>query len=268
MDDASAASLMSCCLAREIADDDVVGVGLGTPLGLAAALMARRTHAPGATVLVSGAVSPRASVAECMGGAGTLAGRAAGYVSHLESMEMAERRAMTLQFLRPAQIDALANMNVSRLEGPGGEPLRLPGGLATADVAKLLGRLVIYHTDHRPRSLPATVAFVTGAGGGDPERGTLGPATLVTNRAVLDFDSGAWRVRSLHAGESADEVAELTGFELHGAAGAPETPPPSAAELEALAEVDELAIRELEFRDTRAAASARLASAHHQRKAL
>jgi glutaconate CoA-transferase subunit B len=263
MDDSAAASLMSCCLAREIADEDVVGVGLGTPLGLAAALMARRTHAPGATVLVSGAVSPRASVAECMGGAGMLAGRSAGFVSHLESMEMAERRAMTLQFLRPAQIDARANMNVSRIEGPGGEQVRLPGGLATADVARLLGRLVIYHTDHRPRSLPAAVSFVTGAGGGDAERGTLGPATLVTNRAVLDFDGGVWRVRSLHGGESAREVAELTGFELQGAAGAPETPPPSAAELEALDEVDELAIRELEFRETRAAASARLASVHH-----
>jgi acyl CoA:acetate/3-ketoacid CoA transferase beta subunit len=39
------AALMTCRLAREIHDGDVVGVGLGTPLALAAALLARRTHA-------------------------------------------------------------------------------------------------------------------------------------------------------------------------------------------------------------------------------
>jgi glutaconate CoA-transferase subunit B len=263
MDDAATAVLMSCCLAREIGDQDVVGVGLGTPLGLSAALMARRSHAPAATVLVSGAVSPRASVAMCMGGAGTLAGHTAGFVSHLESMEMAERRTMTLQFLRPAQVDAAANMNVSRLEGPDGEQLRLPGGLATADVTKLLGRLVLYHTDHRPRSLPQRVSFVTGAGGGDERSGTRGPVTLITDRAVLDFGQGSWRVRSLHHGQSAAEVQELTGFLLLGVATAPETPAPTSVELAALADVDELAVRELEFRQTRAAAAARLASIHH-----
>ena len=106
MDDAATALLVTCCLAREIGPGDVVGVGLGTPAGLAAALLAQRTSAPDAVVVVSGAISPRADVAECMGGAGALGGRAAGFVSHLESMEMAERQAMTLQFLRPAQVDA------------------------------------------------------------------------------------------------------------------------------------------------------------------
>jgi hypothetical protein len=42
----------------------------------------------------------------------------------------------------------------------------------------------------------------------------------------------------------------------------PQTDPPTAAELSALAEVDPDALRELELRDTRDAAAQRLAHAH------
>jgi acyl CoA:acetate/3-ketoacid CoA transferase beta subunit len=263
MDDAQVAALITCCLAREIVDGDVVGVGLGTPAGLAAALLAQRTHAPAAHVIVSGAVSPRAGVAECMAGASALDGAAAGFVSHLETMEMAERRAMTLQFLRPAQIDAEANLNVSRVEDGAGRLARLPGGLATADVTRLLGRIVVYHTDHRERALPARVAYRTAAGGGDARIGTRGPVSLITDRAVMDFCGGGWSVRSLHPGQDAELVRRHTGFPLAGADRAPPTPLPSAAELAGLAAVDGLALRELEFRGTRTAATARLAGLHH-----
>jgi glutaconate CoA-transferase subunit B len=257
------ATLMTCRLAREIDDDDVVGVGLGTPLGLAAALLARRTHAPNAQVLTAGAISPDADVCVCMGGAAALEGRTAGFVSHIATMEMAERRAMTLQFLRPAQIDAAANMNVSRVEGADGEQMRLPGGLATADVARLLPRLVLYHTDHRARSLPARVDFVTGAGGGDSVLGTRGPVRLVTERAVLGFDDGGWRLETVHPGHSATEVEANTGFRLKRDDEVYETSAPTTDELAALAEVDRLALRELDFRSTRSAAARRLAGAQH-----
>jgi len=263
MDDAATAVLVTCCLAREIAAGDVVGVGLGTPAGLAGALLAQRAHAPDAVVIVSGAVSPRADVAECVAGAAALRGRAAGFVSHVESMEMAERRAMTVQFLRPAQVDADANVNVSRVAGEDGRASRLPGGLATADVTRLLGRIVLYHTDHRARSLPARVGYRTAAGGGDAVSGARGPVSLVTDRAVLAFEHGRWEVRSLHPGQSADAVAANTGFPLAGADDAPPTPAPTPAELDALDGVDRLALRELDFRGTRAAAAARLARLHH-----
>ena len=48
------ATLMTCRLAREVRNGDVVGVGLGTPLALAAALLARATDAPKADVIVGG----------------------------------------------------------------------------------------------------------------------------------------------------------------------------------------------------------------------
>jgi glutaconate CoA-transferase subunit B len=176
-------------------------------------------------------------------------------------MEMAERRSMTVQFLRPAQVDGAGNANTSRIRDEHGSVRRLPGGLATADVWRILPRVVVYHTDHRERSLPDKVAFVTGAGGGDRERGTRGPTVLVTDRAVFRFTPGGGvRLESLHPGEELERVASDTGFHFDVGDAVATTAAPSGAELSALEQVDRQAIRELELRETRHAAAARLAS--------
>ena len=130
---------------------DVVGVGLGTPLALCAALVAQRLDAPEATVLVGGAVSPKATLDQCL--RHEVAGRTPGYVPHLDTMDMAERQAMTLQFLRPAQVGGDGSANTSRVEA-NGRIVRFPGGLALADVPNLMPRIVLYHTAHEPRALP------------------------------------------------------------------------------------------------------------------
>jgi acyl CoA:acetate/3-ketoacid CoA transferase beta subunit len=266
MTGAERAALVACCLSREITDADVVGVGLGTPLALAAALAARTGHAPGAHVLVAGALSPDADVTTCMGGAAALAGRTAAFVPHLLTMEMAERRSMTLQFLRPAEVDGTGGANVSRIVAADGSVRRLPGGLATADVFRILPRVILYHTDHRVRSLPARVGFLTGAGGGDEVAGTRGPERLVTDRAVFGLgrgEGGRATLESLHPGEDLDQVRALTGFEFHvDPAGVAVTPSPTADERAALERVDPDGLRELELRETRAEASRRFAAAH------
>ena len=172
-------------------------------------------------------------------------------------MEMAERRAMTLQFLRPAEVDGAGNANTSRIVAADGSVRRLPGGLATADVLRILPRVVLYHPDHRPRSLPDQVSFITGAGGGDTLRGPRGPVRLVTDRAVFEFTPRGAVLESLHPGEDLDRVLSDTGFavivdELR------VTSEPTPEELVALREVDRHALRELELRGTRAAAAERL----------
>lgn len=250
---------MACRLSREIGDDDVVGVGLGTPLALAAALAARRCHAARSHLLVAGALSPDADLETCLRGAAALSGRTAAYVPHVLTMEMAERRSMTLQFLRPAQVDGNGNANTSRIPVGDGSVRRLPGGLATADVFRILPRVVLYHTDHRPRSLPPQVSFVTGAGGGDPVAGTRGPVRLITDRAVFEFTAEGPRLESLHPGEDLDAVRNETGFSF-AVDEVVETAPPSVDELAALDEVDPHALRELELRSTRQAAAGRLAT--------
>jgi glutaconate CoA-transferase subunit B len=256
-----AALIMTCRLARELRDGDVVGVGLGTPLALTAALLARRVHAPLADVIVAGAVSPDADVATCLRGAGALADRTAGYAVHLVTMEMAERRAMTMQFLRPAQVDGRGSANTSAIVRDGAVATRLPGGLATADVLRILPRVVLYHTDHRPRSLPEQVSFRTGAGGGDAVAGTRGPTALITDLAVFAFGADGAKLESVHPGVTVDEVVRQTGFFVDPES-VPETAVPTDEELTALEQLDPHAMRELELRVTAEAASRRLASLH------
>ncbi len=254
------ATLMVCRLAREIRDRDVVGVGLGTPLALAAALLARQTQAPGSQLLVGGALSPDADLLTCLGGAAALVGRTPGFVPHVLTMEMAERGSMTMQVLRPAEVDGQGNANTSRVTGREGQVRRLPGGLATADVLRILPRVVLYHTDHRRRSLPERVSFCTGAGGGDAQSGTEGPVRLVTDRAVIAFSAEGPVLESIHPGQVLEDVLAETGF-VPSTGPVVETAAPTPEELEALRRIDGHALRELELRDTRAAAAERLKAA-------
>jgi glutaconate CoA-transferase subunit B len=242
--------VVTCALAREIEANDVIGVGLGTPTALCAALLARATHAGGATVLVGGAVSPRATLARCL--RHELAGRTPGYVPHLESMDMAERQTMTLQFLRPAQVGPDGSANTSRVEADG-RLVRFPGGLALADVVNLMPRIVLYHTAHEPRALPARVGFRTAAGGGIVRGGYVarGATTLVTDRAVIRFEPGGPRLESVHPGETVAGVLAATGFALR-AERVAETPRPTAGELAALEAVDPERERGREFKRRRA----------------
>jgi glutaconate CoA-transferase subunit B len=254
------ADLMVAVLAREVREDDVVGVGLGTPMALCACLVARRTHAPGAQLLVAGAVSPDADLLTCMRGAGALAGRTAGYVPHIDTMDMAERQAMTLQFLRPAQVDGEGSTNTSTIRRPGTPTLRFPGGLATADVPRLMPRIVLYHTDHRPRGLVARVDVVTGRGG-PSERGgyrSEGPTVLVTDLCVIALGDDGPSLVSVHPGVDADRATEATGFPLRVGRRVPVTEPPRPEEVAAMEELDPHGLRGAEARDTRAEALPRM----------
>ncbi len=210
------ADVMITALAAEIGDDDLVGVGLGTPMALAAALLARRTHAPRAHVLAGGAMDADADLPTYMGGSRALAGRSPGWVSHFDSMDMAERHRMTIQILRPGQVDGVGNLNTSRIGGLDHPSVRFPGGLATGDVPMILPRLAVYLPSHRARSLPERVGFVTGRGGGwrgesYPSRGTV---LLVTDRAVIRFSSAGARLVSVHPWSDVGSVVEATGFSL------------------------------------------------------
>jgi glutaconate CoA-transferase, subunit B len=248
-DRVAVADVMLAALAAEIRDGDVLGVGLGTPLAVAAGLLARATHAPGAHLLVGGAVDPDADLATCLGGATAVLGRTVGFVPHLDTMDMAERQAMTLQFLRPGQVDGRGAMNTSRI-GPAIRPsLRFPGGLATADVPGLLPRLVVYLPRHAARSLPERVSCVTGAPGGvsTDRYSTRGVITLVTDKAVIDFADGQAHLRSIHPGVDREELAASTGFALAGLDDAVTSPGLDPEQAEAMARLDPGGLRAQEL---------------------
>lgn len=251
--------VVTCALARQVHADDVVGVGLGTPIALCATMVAQRTGARGATVLCGGAVSPRATLAECM--RHETGGRTPGFVPHLDTMDMAERQRMTLQFFRPAQVGPDGSANTSRVQA-GDRLVRFPGALALPDTPNLMPRVLLYHTAHEPRNLPAAVGFRTAPGGGIERGGyrSLGATKLITDKAVIAFGPGGPRLESFHPGETVESVVAATGFAL--AAGeAVETPAPSPEESAALEAVDAGRLRDSEFKNLRASASERRAHA-------
>ena len=61
---------------------------------------------------------------------------------------------------------------------------------------------------------------------------------MVTPRAVMDFDPTTLRMRlkSVHAGNTAEEVQRNTGFDLGIRGDVPQTPPPTEEELTVLRE--------------------------------
>jgi acyl CoA:acetate/3-ketoacid CoA transferase beta subunit len=122
---------------------------------------------------------------------------------------------------------------------------RLPGGLAHADIACLIGRLVAYRAGNDKRFLPEEVDFVTGAAGR--------VATIVTAAAVLDWDGERFRLASVHAGVTRDEAIAGCGFALDAPALVPvtEIPPPEAIRL-LREEIDPHSMRRLETREGRA----------------
>ncbi len=245
------ADLMVVALARMVVAGDVVGVGLGTPLALVAALVARHATQHGVHVLAGGALDVNGGVESHLRDPRDQLSLTPGFVPHLDSMDMAERQAMTLQFLRPAQIDRFGNLNTSRIGVRSAPTARFSGGLATADVPALLPRVIAYHPDHRPRSLPAQVDWITGAGHGwaGGTRKAAGTVAVVTDLAVIEFVERRGRVKSIHPWSDASTVGENTGFELSMSEDAPPTPKPTPDELATLDLVDPRRRRDEEVPD-------------------
>lgn len=233
------ADLMTVCLARCVVPGDVIGVGLGTPIALVAAVVARELHAD-VHALAGGAFDVEGAADVWLGSRDDTAGKVVGYVSHLDSMEMAERQAMTLQFLRPAQVDSHGNLNTSRIGTRAAPQVRFPGGLATADVPSILPRVVAYLPKHEARNLPESVSYVTGSGRGRPDEhdAAAGVVTVVTDLGVIDFDRGEARLRSVHPWSTLAEIEECTGYSLRVDAEPATTPPATGDEAAALARVD------------------------------
>lgn len=182
-------------LACECRDDDVVVVGVGTPIATAAAFLARELRTPDLTIIAGGAVDPPTlDVCDTLLDPAVLSRRAATTLGQDDLLTLVQGGRLTLQFVSPAQVDATGAVNTSSVRVEGGWR-RLPGCLAIPDTATSVGRLVAYRVDGGDRFVVDRVDHVTGLGR-DPEQRTrrrlrgAGVVAVVTDdgRAAVTAD--------------------------------------------------------------------------------
>ena len=210
-------------LANELRNDDVLVVGVATPIAAAAGMLARELLVPDLTVLVAAAVEPVThDIAKPMLDADFIARHASGSLSHNDVLDLIHRGGITVQFVSPAQIDQRGRLNVSEVPRPDGSMMRLPGPLALPDVSCLVGRLVGYRAGHSKRFLVPDVDFVTGIGSADlrvrKAAGVTGQGllALVTDLALLRFrpPTATVSIESMAPGVALEAILSGCGFPL------------------------------------------------------
>ncbi len=222
--------MMAAVAARELADGEVVFVGIGLP-NLACNL-ARRTHAPNLVLIYeSGAVGATPSRLPVSIGDPALV------TGSLMVCGMADVFQLFLQngrievgFLGGAQVDRHANINTTVI-GPYERPkVRLPGSGGAAEIAIHAQRILIV-SKLSPRAFPERVDFVTSPG--------KRVKRVITDKGVLEPDetSGELVLAALYPGVEAADVQAGVGWKLRCRARLTRLDPPTAVELQLLRDV-------------------------------
>lgn len=234
-----AADQMAVCLAREVREGERVFHGVNSPLPMVAIFLAKKMHAPGCVLIeVAGSVDPRPRALPFSTNDPELCRGAAAIFSNTDTYDLFARGGVDLLFLGGAQIDKAGRANMSYIGDPAAPKVRLPGGGGGAVIMPQAGRTVIWRAAHDTRIFVPRVDFVT-------QSGNL--RRVVTPLAVFARKESGLELESVHSGHTAEEVAGRTGFPLDLSGPVPETPPPTAAEMEALEAVDPRGVRYSEF---------------------
>jgi glutaconate CoA-transferase subunit B len=203
-------------------------IGVGRPS--TAAILARMVHNPELVLVYeSGTIGAKPSRVPLSIGDGELAETADLVVSVPEMFNYwigAGR--VQVAFLGAAQVDRLANLNstvIGDYDHPG---TRLPGAGGAPEIATGCEEVVVI-APHSRRTFVERLDFLT----------TTGTRTtaVITDLGVLEPRDGELTLTTLHPGVTVEQVRDATGWELAVAGELAETPPPTADELAALAEL-------------------------------
>lgn len=240
------AQLMVAAAAREISDGDVVFVGMRLPL--LGFQLAKKTHARDAVGIYElGIVRDTAAPAPVltMGDLPNLH-HAQWLADTADLMGLMQRGEVDISFIGGAQVDRFGNLNTSYIGDAENPSMRLPGSGGACDLASLARRHIIIMRHEKRRFVPQ-VDYVTSPGYGDGpgwrQRVGLprgGPSAVITTLGVLRFDPGSKEMylASTHPGVTVEEVTAQTGWPLRIAPELEQTPPPTPAELDMLAQFD------------------------------
>ncbi len=239
--------LMVAVAAREIADGELVFVGMRLPV--LAYGVARNTHAPQARALFELGLmrdQPSAAFLGTMGDPPNVVG--ALWATRMSNvMALMAQGLADLGFIGGAEVDRHGNLNTSYIGDREHPQVKLPGSGGGADIA-ILSRRWVTLMNHEKRRLVDHVSYVTSPGYGDGSPGWRqrhglpggGPAAIVTTLAVFRFPpaGGEAELASVHPGHTVDEVKAETGWPLRVAAGCGITEAPTSAELAEIRRLD------------------------------
>src|SRR5438874_3791567 len=158
--------LMVAVAAREIADGELVFVGMRLPV--LAFAVARSTHAPSALGLYEVGLmraSPASAFLGTMGDPPNVAG--ALWATRMSNvMALMAQGLVDLGFIGGAEVDRFGNLNTSYVGDPHEPNVKLPGSGGGADIA-ILSRRWVTLMSHEKRRLVDRVSFITSPGHGD-----------------------------------------------------------------------------------------------------
>ncbi len=241
----SRSELMVAAAAREIHDGELVFVGMRLPL--IAFVVAKRTHAPGATGLYENGVirdTPASELLYTMADPPNLL-RATCCGDMISVMSLLQQGRVNVGFLGAAEVDRFGNLNTTWGKRHG-QQVRLPGSGGACDIASHSQRTVVLLNHDRQRLVPR-VGYITSPGNGTgggwrreqglPDRS--GPSAVITTMGVLRFgEDGEAYLASVHPGVAVEDVLSSTGWTLRVADALEATPEPTAAELAVIREID------------------------------
>lgn len=240
--------LMVAAAAREIADREVVFVGMRLPL--LGYLLAKSTHAPDSIGIYELGVvrdAPAPAPILTMGDLPNLY-RAQWLADTADMMALLQAGWVDVSFIGGAQVDRFGNLNTTYIGGCSRPATRLPGSGGACDLASLARRHVIVMA-HEKRRFVERVDYITSPGYGDGpgwrQRVGLprgGPSAIITTLGVMrcEEQSREMVLASVHPGVSVAQVLENTGWPLRVAADLGQTPAPSDREIEMIRKFDPL----------------------------
>ncbi len=238
--------LMVVAAAREIADREVVFVGMRLPL--LGFLLAKRTHAPDAVGIYELGIvrdSPAPEPILTMGDLPNLF-RAKWLSDTSDVMGLLQNGTIDVSFIGGAQVDRFGNLNTSYIMSSGKLATRLPGSGGACDLAGLSKRhiIIMAHEKHR---FVTKVDYITspgyGNGAGWREKAGLprgGPSAVITSLGIMRFDpvSKEMVLVSIHPDVTARNILDNTGWQLKISDMLEKTPVPTEYELKVLRELD------------------------------
>ena len=211
--DATGEEVMTIGAARELADGEVVLVGVGPPN--AAANLARRLDAPDCVLVYeSGAIGARPRRLPLSIGDDDLAAAAQDLVSVPEMFNYwigAGR--IDVGFLGASQIDRFGNINTTVIGDYQHPKVLLPGAGGAPEIAASAKRVIVL-LRHSLRSFVSEVDFVTSVG--RELDGDSRVSAVITDLGVLrpSPEDGELELVALHPGVDVEQVVEATGWPL------------------------------------------------------